>query len=36
MRIIIVGIGKFGKALAEYLSQAGPDLVIIDTDAKLV
>ncbi|MDD3114081.1 MAG: Trk system potassium transporter TrkA [Candidatus Izemoplasmatales bacterium] len=36
MRIIIVGIGKVGKVLAEYLSQEGHDLVIIDTDAKLV
>lgn len=36
MRIIIVGIGKVGKVLSEYLSQEGHDLVIIDTDAKLV
>ncbi len=36
MRIVIVGVGKVGKVLTEYLVQEGHDVVIIDNDAKLI
>lgn len=36
MRIVIVGVGKVGKILTEYLSQEKHDVTIIDTNAKLI
>ena len=30
MRIVIVGIGKVGRALAEHLSREGHDVAVID------
>lgn len=36
MKIIIVGIGKVGKALTELLSQEGHDVIIIDNDAEVI
>lgn len=36
MRIIIIGIGKVGKVLTEYLTQENHDVVIIDKDPKVI
>ena len=36
MRIIIIGCGKTGHALAESLSMEGHDIVVIDTDAQVL
>jgi len=36
MKIVIVGDGKVGRALAEQLSKEGHDIVIIDQSAKVV
>lgn len=36
MKIVIVGIGKVGKVITEYLSNEGHDIVIIDRIASLV
>ena len=36
MRIVIVGIGKVGKVLTEYLAQEKHDVTIIDSNAKLI
>ena len=36
MKIIIVGAGKIGFALAEQLGQEGHDIVVIDTDENVL
>ncbi len=36
MRIIVVGAGKTGSTIIEYLSSEEHDVVVIDTDAKLI
>lgn len=36
MNIVIVGDGKVGASLVEYLSQEGHDIVVIDRDPKIV
>ncbi|MFA5542565.1 MAG: Trk system potassium transporter TrkA [Bacilli bacterium] len=36
MKITIIGVGKVGKVVTEYLSNEGHDIVIIDTNADLI
>lgn len=36
MRIIIIGVGKVGKTLTEFLVQDGHDVVVIDTNPNLI
>lgn len=36
MRIIIVGCGKVGDLLTSYISSEGHDVVVVDTDQKLI
>ena len=36
MRIVIIGIGKIGITLAEYLSGEGHNVTVVDTDRKVV
>lgn len=36
MKITIIGVGKVGKVVTEYLANEGHDIVIIDTDAELI
>lgn len=36
MRIVVIGVGKVGSTVAEYLSQEGHEVVIVDQDPKVV
>ena len=36
MKIIIVGIGKIGRIVTEYLANEGHDIVVVDIDAAIV
>jgi len=36
MKIVIIGVGKIGLTLAEYLSQEDHDVTVIDTDPKVI
>ena len=36
MRIVIIGCGKVGRTLVEYLSSEGHDVVVVDTNAAVL
>src|SRR5699024_2649527 len=36
MRIVVVGIGKVGSAVAEYLAREGHEVVIVDSNPEVV